>query len=137
MLRETICIFPFSPKFYSLTCTAIKNHLCIHFLGTALLQSQFPHSCVCERFKLFPGLVHIFPAGIADRSLEYINRSQKHECGNWECDRAIPFLGIFVSNIRYWFFAVSTTPQFLIFLNLPSTVFSLPLQLGIQADPVS
>jgi hypothetical protein len=29
---------------------------------------------------------------------EYINRSQTHECGNWDCGRAIPFLGIFVSN---------------------------------------
>jgi hypothetical protein len=26
-----------------------------------------------------------------------INRSQTHECGNWDCGRAIPFLGIFVS----------------------------------------
>ncbi len=29
-----------------------------------------------------------------DRSWEYINRSQTHECGNWDCCRAIPFLGI-------------------------------------------
>ena len=27
-----------------------KSHLCIPFLGTARPQSQFPHSCVCERF---------------------------------------------------------------------------------------
>ncbi len=27
-------------------------------------------------------------------------------CGNWDCGRAIPFLGIFGSNFRYWFFAV-------------------------------
>ncbi len=25
---------------------------------------------------------------------------------NWDCGHAIPFLGIFVSNCRYWFFAV-------------------------------
>jgi hypothetical protein len=24
---------------------------------------------------------------------------------NWDCARTIPFLGIFVSNFRYWFFA--------------------------------
>jgi hypothetical protein len=30
----------------------------------------------------------------------YINRSQSHECGNSDCGRAIPFLGIFVSNFR-------------------------------------
>ncbi len=27
-----------------------KSHLCIPSLGTARPQSQFPHSCVCERF---------------------------------------------------------------------------------------
>ncbi len=32
--------------------------------------------------------------------------SQTHECGNWDCGRAIPFLGIFVSNFQFWFFAV-------------------------------
>ncbi len=29
-----------------------------------------------------------------DQSWEYINRSQTHECGNWDLGRAIPFLGI-------------------------------------------
>jgi hypothetical protein len=36
-----------------------------------------------------------------DRSWEYINRSQTHECGNWDWGRAIPFLGI-----HKWDFAV-------------------------------
>ncbi len=35
-----------------------------------------------------------------------INRSQTHECGNWDCGRAIPVLGIFASNFQYWFFEV-------------------------------
>ncbi len=35
---------------------------------------------------------------------EYINRSQKHECRNWDLGRAVPFLGIFVSNFRYCVF---------------------------------
>ncbi len=30
---------------------------------------------------------------------------------NWYCGRAIPFLGIFVSNFRYWFFAVYKPPS--------------------------
>ncbi len=56
---------------------------------------------------IFPGSVHMFLAAqLGDRSWEYINRSQTHECGNWDCGRAIPFLGIFVSNFRYWFFVV-------------------------------
>ncbi len=29
-----------------------------------------------------------------DRSREYLNRSQTHECGNWDGGGAIPFLGI-------------------------------------------
>ncbi len=29
--------------------------------------------------------------------------------GSWDYGRAIPFLGIFVSNIWYWFFAVFST----------------------------
>jgi hypothetical protein len=29
-----------------------------------------------------------------DRSWKYINRSETHECGNWDWGRAIPFLGI-------------------------------------------
>jgi len=33
-------------------------------------------------------------------------RSQKHECRNCDWGRAIPFLGIFVSNFRYCIFAV-------------------------------
>jgi hypothetical protein len=27
---------------------------------------------------------------------------------NWDCGRAIPFLGIFVLNFRHWYFAVYT-----------------------------
>ncbi len=49
---------------------------------------------------------HVSCSRIGRRSGGYINRSQTHECGNWDCGRAIPFLGIFVSNFRYWFFAV-------------------------------
>jgi hypothetical protein len=36
----------------------------------------------------------------------YVNRSQIHECGNWERGRAVSFLGIFVLNFRYSVFAV-------------------------------
>jgi hypothetical protein len=74
-----------------------KYHLCIPILGIIMrLRSQFPHSCVCvsNLYCIFPG------------SSTYINRSQTHECGNWECGRAIPFLGIYVSNFRYWLLGV-------------------------------
>ncbi len=56
---------------------------------------------------IFPGSVYIFPPEEkADPSWEYIIRSQVHECGNWDWDPDIPFLGIFVSKFRYFVFAV-------------------------------
>ncbi len=50
---------------------------------------------------------HIFRQ--ADRSREYNNRSQTHECGNWDWGHATPFLGIFVSTFLYCFFALYRT----------------------------
>ncbi len=65
------------------------------------------HSFVCERFICFQDRSTYFPAAEwADRSREYIYRSQTHQCGNSDCGRTIPFLGICVSNFRYSFFAV-------------------------------
>ncbi len=47
-------------------------------------QSQFPHSCLCERFIYSQDLSAYSAAGkYVDRSWEYINRSQTHESGNW------------------------------------------------------
>jgi hypothetical protein len=42
----------------------------------------------------------------------YINRSQKHECRNRDCSRAVPFLGLFVSNFLYCVFAVCHDEKF-------------------------
>jgi hypothetical protein len=38
-----------------------KSHLCIPFLGIARPQSQFPHSCVCERFMYSQDRSTYFP----------------------------------------------------------------------------
>ncbi len=63
------------------------------------------HVSVSDLYIL--GSVHIFPpAEKADPSWEYIIRSQTHECGNGDWGPDIPFLGIFVSNFRHFFFAV-------------------------------
>ncbi len=35
-----------------------------------------------------------------DSSWEYINCSQTHDCGNWDCGRAIPFLEIHKRDFR-------------------------------------
>ncbi len=57
--------------------------------------SQFLHSYICERFIYFQDRsVHFAAAKYVDRSWEYINRSQTHECGNWDgTEAAIPRKG--------------------------------------------
>jgi hypothetical protein len=65
---------------------------------------------VCLRaIYIFPRSVHLFSCSriyCTDRSWEYINRSQKHECRTCDCGSAVPFLGIFVSNFQFCVFAV-------------------------------
>ncbi len=53
--------------------------------GIAKQQSQFPDSCVGERCIYSHDRSDYSAAGkYADQSWEYINRSQAHECGNWD-----------------------------------------------------
>jgi len=63
--------------------------------GTARIQSQFLHPCFCDRL-IFSSYRSAYSAAekYVCQTWEYINRSQKHECGNWDWGRAIPFLGI-------------------------------------------
>ncbi len=50
---------------------------------------------------IFPRWVCLFcRRKYVDRSWEYINRSQTHECGNWGWGRAIPRKGIYNRNWR-------------------------------------
>ncbi len=66
--------------------------LCIPRKRIVRPQSRFPHSCVCERSVCSHNRSTYFPAAEkADPSWEYINRSQKHECRNWDCGRAVSF----------------------------------------------
>ncbi len=88
-------------RIYLFLVTALQRNsdLCIPRKGTVRPQSQFPHSCVCERFIYSHGWSTYFPAAEeADRSWEYINRTQKHDCRNWDCGHVVPFLGLYVSN---------------------------------------
>ncbi len=65
--------------------------------GIAQPQSQFPHSCVCERLIYSQDRSANSAAGNRmwmDRSWENINHSQTHECENQDWGRAIPFLAI-------------------------------------------
>ncbi len=60
-------------------------------------QSQFSHSCVYARFIYSHKRSAFSAAGkYVDRSWEYINLSQTHECGIWGWGRAIPFLGYII-----------------------------------------
>ncbi len=62
-----------------------KLHLCIPRKGMARHQSQFPHSCICERFLYSQDRSTHFPAAEQGRPiLVYINPSQTHKCGNWD-----------------------------------------------------
>ncbi len=63
--------------------------------GTVRLQSQILHSCFCEPFIYSSDRSAYSAAGkYVGRTWENINRSQTHECGNWNRGRANPFLGI-------------------------------------------
>ncbi len=73
-------------------------------------QSQFPHSYVCERFIYSHDRSAYSAAGkYVDQSWEYINRSQTHECVNWDWRRAIPFLGIHTWDFRFSVHPVSAS----------------------------
>ncbi len=64
--------------------------------------SQFPHSCISEWFIYSQDRSAYFVgAKWADRSWEYINHSQEHECRNWERCWVVSFLGIHKSDFRY------------------------------------
>ncbi len=85
-----------------------KSHLCIPFLGIARTQSQFPYSCVCERFTSIYSPrngPHISCSRIGRSTVGIKSLTDKWmwKLGLWP---RIPFLGIFISNFRYWFFAV-------------------------------
>jgi hypothetical protein len=91
--------------FLSLTTTLqIYFDFCIPRRGTARPLSQFPHSCVCERFIYSHDRSTYFPAAeYADGSWEYIIAHRNMRVGT---GTVVPFLGIYVSNFRYSIFAV-------------------------------
>ncbi len=106
------------------------NFQTIHHLSynLAKIRNKYSQKCNCAALSTFMYLwaICIFRRSVplfcciafADRSWEYINRSQIHECRNWERGCAISFLGIFVSNIRCSSFAVYSTSKKNIFPHI-------------------
>jgi hypothetical protein len=74
------------------------------------LRGLIPKVCIhvsVSDFYIFPRSVSLFCFNVfADRLWEYINRSQIHECRNWEPGRAVSFSGNIFSSFPYGAFAV-------------------------------
>ncbi len=79
--------------------------------------SYILHSYICERFIYFlDRSVYFAAAKYVDQSWEDINRSQTHECANWDWGRAIPRIGI-----HKWDFCCSAL------YSICSNTFTLPV----------
>jgi hypothetical protein len=61
------------------------------------IPSQFLHLCICEQFIYSLHRSTCFAAKEVDPLWEYINRSQMHECRNWERGLVVSYVGIYVS----------------------------------------
>ncbi len=110
---------------FTVMFTSRKIPFCIPFLGFARPQSQFSHSCACERLTYSQDRSTYFPAAEkADRSWKYINLSQIYECRNWETEHYNSVLEISVSflGIHRWepdiYIGFLTGPSFSVCLGM-------------------
>jgi hypothetical protein len=73
------------PLVLVIACTATKIPFIYSFSGNSVASAPISTLMCLSAIYIFPGSVYIFPpAEQEDQSREYINRSQTHECGNWD-----------------------------------------------------
>jgi hypothetical protein len=93
-------------KFFSPALQRYLN-LYIHRKGIAPRPNFNVHVTVSDQFiPTFGPPIFLQQNRQTDQRNICTNHSQTHECWNWDCSRAIPSLGIFVSNFRCCVFAV-------------------------------
>ncbi len=83
--------------FYGAIC--IFHHKSLAFVAlqrdnTENLKQIFPEKKLCGLSPSWDCSAYPDAGKYVDRSWEYINRSQTHECGNWDWGHPIRFLGI-------------------------------------------
>ncbi len=88
---------------------------------------------------IFPRWVCLFCwRKYVDRSWEYINRSQTHECGNWGWGRAIPRKGIYsINGIAVVVHPALPQPLFIIFSFMVENLFGFKSILVLLCDLIA
>jgi hypothetical protein len=74
-----------------------------------ILRNEIVQPCYFQNIYYQDRSAYFAEAKYADRSWEYINRSQIHKCRSWERGRAVLFLGMHKS--YFWYSAVYTRPE--------------------------
>jgi hypothetical protein len=154
VLTSSLCQSSFpSPSLQSYHYTILYSktfHKCIiHFFSYCTAKTKYrnfetniPRKGVSVPISTFMRLwvIYKFPRSVClfcwrkyvDRSWDYINRSQTHECGNWGWGRAIPrkgmqseiFVAVCLSFILLWTITGRGTSPYIVLRTPKKTLFS-------------